>query len=144
MKLDEVITTLDDDSQEYLISSPCNDENTSLEDKALHEEAIDVYEMANLGPNTTGIQNIVVWVNGGVSRLQHGPRIKVVRGSKWKSDESSTIPLTGIPRVIGNASITQDEFAEIVKWIELNRDLLIKYGNDEMDTAEFIQQLKKV
>lgn len=130
--------------QEFLISDPCADDNILASDRALHEEAIDLYEMANLGPNTTGIQDIVIWVNGGVDKLQHGPRIKVVKGSKWRSDQSSTIPLTGVPRVIGNAPITQDDFALIVKWIDLNRDLLIRYGNNEMDTAEFIQQLRRV
>lgn len=141
MKLEDLTVN---ENQEFLVSAPCVSTDAPDSDKALHEEAIDLFEMANLGPNTTGIQDIVVWVNGGVDKLRHGPRIKVVKGNKWRSDLSSTVPLTGVPRIIGNAPITQEEFAQIVKWINLNRDLLMRYGNNEMDTAEFIQQLRKI
>lgn len=114
------------------------------EDILLHEEVIDLYEMANLSSRTTGIPGVVVWVNSGGDRLQHGPRIKVVRGNKFRVELSSTIPLTGVPRIIGKADLSQDEFANVVKWMTLNRETLLQYHDDEIDTAEMIGQLKKI
>jgi hypothetical protein len=114
------------------------------EDVLLHEEVINLWEMANISSKSTGIDGIIVWVNGGGSKLQHGPRIKVCRGLKWNPAETSTIPLTGKPRVIGNADVTQDEFAQIVQWINLNKAAIISYSNDEITTDELFTLLKKI
>lgn len=113
-----------------------------FKDQLLHREKIDLFEMANLGPRTTGIPNFIIWISTGEG-LRHGPRIKIVKGSRWKKGESSTIPLEGMPRVIGNADVNQDEFSEIVEWINLNRDLLIKYWKNEILTDDLIPLLKK-
>lgn len=114
------------------------------EDRALHEEAIELEEMANLHPSDTGLTNVVVWVNGGGDKLQHGPRIKVSRGNKYRAETSSTIPLTGMPRIIGNADLSQDEFAQVIQWIDINRDTILKYANDELTTAEMLVSIKKL
>jgi len=113
-------------------------------DTLLHEECIDIYEMANLHKEDTGISNVVIWVSGGGEKLKHGPRIKVVHGNKFKPELSSTIPLTPPMRIIGNADVSQEEFAQIIDWIELNRDIILKYWNDEISTHTLLDSIKKI
>ena len=113
-------------------------------DKQLHEEAWNLWEMANLYPNDTGIADVVIWVSGGGASLQHGPRIKVSNGQKWNPSENSTIPLTGLPRIIGKANISQQQFSEIIKWIEANRTTIQQYWDDQISTADMINSLNKI
>lgn len=113
------------------------------DDIMLHEEEMNLWEMANLRPETTGIDNYVIWVSSGEA-VRHGPRIKVARGVKWDKKNNATIPLTGIPRVVGDIGITQDEFAKIVEWITLNKDPLMRFWNSELATDELLDLLKKI
>ena len=124
------------------VSSP--DALATVAHSLLHEEAMDMWEMANLHGTTTGLDNLVVWVSGGGSQLQHGPRIKVVKGTKFRPENSSTVPLTGVPRIIGNADLSQDEFAEVIKWIRLNRETILQYWNDDISTEQMISAINKI
>lgn len=116
----------------------------SITDLEMHNEPISLWEMANLSSQATGINNIIVWVNGGGDKLKHGPRIKVYRGTKVQDGQSSTIPLTGTPRVIGKANINQEEFSQIVKWMMLNHDALIEYSNNQLTTDQLFAKLQKI
>jgi len=138
MKIDDVLIH---EEENLFISSPCS--NVSEEDSLLHEEAMNLWEMANLHPGDTGLENMVVWVGGGGDRLKHGPRIKVVKGKKFKPELSSTVPLFGKPKIIGNANLTQSEFANLVAWIQLNRDVILKYWDDSISTREMLSMIKK-
>ena len=131
MKIHEII------SPQLLIS-------TTPDDVELHNECVSLWEMANLSSKTTGIDNIIIWVNGGGDKLQHGPRIKVSKGTKWNTASNSTIPLLGMPRIIGKADISQHEFSEIVKWININRNALLQYNDDLIQTDELIRLLKPI
>jgi len=145
MKLNELLPEdiLLHNEEALFISSPIGnilDES----DNRVHIEPMNLWEMANLGTSTTGLDGLIVWVSGGGEKLKHGPRIKVVRGTKFKPELSSTIPLTGIPRIIGNADLSQEEFAKLISWIEKNRQTILKYWNDEIHTAEMVNMIKKV
>lgn len=120
------------------------DKNANLEDSLLHEEAMDMWEMANLSSKKTGLPNLIVWASGGGDKLQHGARIKVVKGTKFRRELSSTVPLFGKPRIIGNADLSQEEFTLLLKWIRLNRSAILKYYNDEISTDEFFDLIEKV
>jgi hypothetical protein len=125
-------------------SSPILDENVPLEEKLTHEEPINLYEMANLSSNITGIPNIIIWVNGGANKLRHAQRIKVAKGNHFAPALTSTIPIVGMPWVQGHADLTQDDLAMIMQWVELNRPVLLAYGEDKMSTDEMISMLKKI
>lgn len=111
------------------------------EDILLHEEKMNLWEMANLRPKDTGL-NVVIWVSSGQG-VKHGPRIKVCSGPKWDETKCSTIPLTGIYKVIGNADISQEEFSKIVKWIEINKKALLDFWNGKIQyTQDLLNMLK--
>lgn len=113
------------------------------DDIILHEEAMNLWEMANLRPKDTGIDNCVIWISSGEA-VKYGPRIKVAKGLKWDSKNNATIPLTGMPRVIGDVGITQDDFSKIVKWIGINKEALMQFWNSELSTKEILDLLKKI
>lgn len=112
-------------------------------DIILHEEEMNLWEMANLRPSDTGIDNYIIWISSGEA-VQHGPRIKVVKSLRWDKNNNATIPLTGKPRIIGDIGITQSEFSEIIKWINLNKKTLMQFWNSELSTKEVLNMLKKV
>ena len=138
MRIDDLIH----EEENNFTSSP--DINANKQDSLLHEEVMNLWEMANLHQKSTGLKNLVVWLSGGGDRLQHGARIKVVKGKKFKPELSSTVPLFGKPRIIGNADLSQDDFAELLNWINLNRTTILKYWNDEISTEEMISLIKKI
>lgn len=121
-----------------------SDISANNEDSLLHEEAMCLWEMANLTKKTTGLDGLVVWLRCGGDRLQHGPRIKVVKGIKYNPELSSTVPLHGVPRIIGNAKLTQNEFADLIKWIHLNKKTILKYWHDSISTEEMISSIEKL
>jgi len=113
------------------------------DDILLHEEEMNLWEMANLRPKDTGIDNYVIWISSGEA-VQHGPRIKIAKGLKWDKKNNATLPLTGLPRIIGDIGVTQDEFSKIVEWINLNKDALMLFWNSELSTKEILELLKKI
>jgi len=60
------------------------------DDILLHEEEMNLWEMANLRPKTTNL-NVIIWVSSGRG-VKHGPRIKICNGATWNSNQCSTIP----------------------------------------------------
>lgn len=112
------------------------------DDILLHNEPVNLWEMANISTNKTGL-NVIIWVSSGESS-KHAPRIKICSGKKWNSDECSTIPIHGLPRIIGNAKVTQSQFSEIIKWIKLNKRLIIQYWNSEITTDEMLNNISSI
>lgn len=139
MKVEDILIH---EEEHLFTSSP--DENACEKDALLHEESMNMWEMANLHPEDTGLLNLIVWTSGGGEKLQHGPRIKVVKGNKYRPELSSTVPLYGKPKIIGNANLSQNDFTCLVKWINLNKSAILKYWNDEVTTHEFISLIKKI
>lgn len=111
-------------------------------DIILHEEVIDLFEMSNLTVDETGIEGLVVWVNGGGDKLRHGPRIKVSKGLRWDKQHNATIPMTGTPRVIGNVQLSQDQFSQLVQWMLINKPVLLAYHNNQLSTAQMLKQIQ--
>jgi hypothetical protein len=114
------------------------------QDTLLHEEYINLTEMPNLRANLTGISDVVIMVSGKGHTLQHGPRIKVCDGVNWDNSHVSTIPITGKPRIIGNADISQEQFSKIMKWVNLNRPTIMAYWSGNIETEEMYNSIKKI
>jgi len=113
------------------------------DDILLHEEEINLWEMANLRSEFTGIDGYIIWISSGEA-AKHGPRIKVSKGIRWDKNNSATIPLTGKPRIIGDLNVTQSEFSEIIKWVNLNKKILLEFWNSKLSTDQVLNLLKKV
>ena len=91
------------------------------------------YEMANLRPERTGLPFVVFISQKGGAR--HDVRVKVARGAKARSSEMVTVAIRPAVRVIRGALDPRD-LALLTRWIDLNRDILIKYWDGDIEYTE--------
>ncbi len=108
----------------------------------LHEEKMNLWEMANLSPEDTGVPRYTIWVSSGQA-VKHGPRIKVTKGIRWKENENATVTIQDTPKVIGGDSIgmRKKEYDAIAEWVILNKDLLLRFWKGRMSTKALLDQL---
>jgi hypothetical protein len=104
----------------------------------------ELMEMANVGPKTTGIDNVVIWV--GPNPGQHWKRIKISNIPN-RIDDKDLFVLT-IPdfKIIGNVNtkfITSKIMEQIKKWVVDHMQAIIDYSDKKLLTDDFIEALKK-
>jgi len=103
--------------------------------------------MANLRPEDTGIENAIIWISSGEysgAKIQHGPRIKVMKGTtrtKEALKDAVTVRLTNPPEILGDLSGKLKK--QVIKFVNENRDTLIRYWNFEIGTLELGKLLNK-
>ena len=103
----------------------------------------DLYEMANLYPRDTGLP-MTIWVNP-KGNAQHDARIKVclTPGDRMDASNTAVVAVRPQPHVIAGQLSSQD-FAEVGRWIDLNRDALLGYWDGIVSTVEFATRIKKI
>jgi hypothetical protein len=104
--------------------------------------------MSNLLPEDTGVDGAVIWISAGEFHgvdAQHGPRVKVVLGNKITTEglrESVSVRITDPPVVLG--SLPSNIRKQVIRFIERNRDVLIRHWNGELGAKETLNLLKPV
>jgi hypothetical protein len=110
----------------------------------------ELFLMANLYPKRTGLP-FIVWIsvrvaNSVLGSSSHVIRAKVSRGPKIKPEELITVGL--LPKVYELSAdeyqLTREELALLQQWVDLNWGVLIEYWNEDIDTVEVIERLKKL
>lgn len=105
---------------------------------------LNFFELANLKTKTTSLpMNIFISTKGS---SPHGPRIKVQSNYSTRTQETEffTLTISNEPEVIGDPKDIKIKDIELVKsFILANKRALIRYWNDEIDTAEVLSILKK-
>ena len=91
------------------------------------------YEMANLRPERTGLPFVVFISQKGGAR--HDVRVKVAPGAKARPSELITVAIRQSVRVVRGALDPRD-LALLTRWIDLNRDTLIKYWDGDIEYTE--------
>ena len=107
------------------------------------KDLINLYEMSNLRPVSTGL-SVFIWLDdmGSDRRNKHQlPRLKVAQ--QKANNFIGTVSISDKPIVI-NGYIDIDILSDISKWIKLNLDVLLKHWNGEIETIELKLYLKKV
>jgi len=92
----------------------------------LNDVLSDMCEMANVKPRTTGLSTYIY-----VSHKQgnHGPRIKVVNSKKSWDNDNFSVSIGDEPLIVGGISkIGQENLDKVFNFIQLNKDLLLKFG----------------
>ncbi len=100
--------------------------------------------MANLWPEETGLSK-KLWVDDSASdrKLKHSNR-RVKFGS-WGDYVTITFLKKGDYKVVGNKSRkTGKDVLEVVKWIDLNYDLLVELYEGKISIATFSTRMKQV
>jgi len=102
-----------------------------------------LFEMANLSPMRTGLP-FVVWISPKAG-APHDVRVKVSKGPKVHSSELVAVAIRPDVHVVGGGKMSAHDLALLCKWVELNRDVIIKYWDGDIEyTEDAIAALKSV
>jgi hypothetical protein len=99
------------------------------------------FEMANLFSKHTGLP-FVVWISyrGGA---QHDVRVKVSPGPKALPSEMASVAIRPNVRVV-EGEMSASDLSALTQWIALNRDVLIKYWDGDIDTKDALDEIQPV
>ena len=103
----------------------------------------DLFLISNLSPKRTGLP-FVVWISpkGGAT---HDVRVQVSRSPKAMPSEFITVTVRPTVQVLGLGTITGRELEMLTRWIELNRDVLIKFWDGRIEyTEDVLTQLQSI
>jgi hypothetical protein len=105
--------------------------------------ADELYGMANLFPQTTGLP-MVVWV-GYRGRARHDVRIKVqiTHGSRVNPSNMAVVGVRPVPRLIAGRLSSADQQL-VFECAALNTDALVAYWEGQIDTSTLVQRLKSL
>lgn len=94
----------------------------------------DFFEMANLSPTRTGLP-FVVWISPKAG-APHDVRVKVSSGPKAQSSDLVTVAIRPTVRVIGGGELSGHDLGLLQKWIDLNRDVIVKFWDGDIEYTE--------
>lgn len=115
----------------------------------IQQSYVAIEAMSNLRPKSTGIEGVVIWVSAGEfegKEGQHGPRVKVILGGGKVTQET----LKAAPSVsIKDAKVVWGKLSgktlkQVQQFIAMNRETLLRYWNQEIDTVEMSKGISKV
>jgi hypothetical protein len=107
---------------------------------AAEPETEDLYEMANLYPDTTGLP-MTVWVSPR-GNARHDVRVKVnmTHGNQMNIANTAVVAVRPSPRIVAGQLSPADAQA-VFQWVSLNSDPLVEYWDGQIDTARLIHRL---
>ena len=103
----------------------------------------DLYEMANLFPDDTGLP-VTVWVSPR-GRARHAARIKVCRvpGNRMVPSNTAAVAIEPEPRLIAG-QLPAEYLGPVMRWVTINRDPLLEYWYGDIGTGALIHRLRRV
>src|SRR5215813_7532161 len=106
------------------------------------EDDRDLFEMANLYPDTTGLP-MTVWVSPR-GNARHDVRVKVnmTHGDQMNIANTAIVGVRPTPSVIAGHLSPGDQRA-VFEWVSLNTAALVAYWEGRIDTIELGQQLTR-
>ena len=106
-------------------------------------EAEDLFEMANLYPDTTGLP-MTVWVSPR-GNARHDVRVKVnmTHGEQMNIENTAVVGVRPTPRLVAGRLSAADAQA-VFAWVLLNAGTLVSYWEGRIDTARMIHALRRL
>jgi hypothetical protein len=100
------------------------------------------FEMANLSPKRTGLP-FVVWISPKAG-APHDVRVRVSRSAKAQSSDLVSVAIRPDVHVV-HGDMSAHDLDLLRKWVELNRDVIIKYWDGDIEyTEDAIAALKPI
>lgn len=117
-------------------------EHSGIHNQPCEMETEDLFEMANLYPDTTGLP-MTVWISPR-GNVRHGVRVKVnmTHGNQMTIANTAVVAVRPTRRVI-SGHLSPDDTQAVFRWITLNVDALVAYWEGRIDTACVIQALNR-
>ena len=108
------------------------------------KELLDMFEMSNLGSKDTNLSR-VIWVSS-KGKTRHAPRIKIqnIEGDKSKPETLDiSITIEDNPKLV-KGNLLNKELEKYIKWIKLNKDVLLDYWYGNILTREMLNKIKRL
>jgi hypothetical protein len=106
------------------------------------EEVDDLYEMANLFPRTTGLP-MTVWVSPR-GRARHDARVKVSSTpGRMDIGHTAEVGIRPSPGLI-EGNLASADLELVAQWIRANKEALIDFRNETIDSVELGARLRKI
>ena len=105
----------------------------------------ELFEMANVTEETTGIKDVVIWI--GPNPASHGKRVKVSNiPGKISSNDcfTLTIPKFEIIGEVNNNFIDTPKLDKIKEFLSINLQLIQDYSDYKISTKQLLDGLKPV
>lgn len=103
----------------------------------------DIFAVANLYPETTGLP-MTVWISPrGTARYDVRIKVKMTHGNRMNIANTAVVGVRPRTRVITGRLSPADTQA-VFEWVTLNTDALLAYWDGRIDTARIIQALKSL
>ena len=116
-------------------------EQAAASEEIVETEAEDLFEMANLYPDTTGLP-MTVWVSPrGTARHDVRVKVNMTHGNQMNIANTAVVGVRPTPRVIAG-QLSPTDAQEVYQWVSLNADALVAYWEGRIDTARLIHALK--
>ena len=93
-----------------------------------------LFDMANVSPKRTGLP-FVVWISPSAG-APHDVRVIVSRRPRVHSSELISVAIRPEVRVVSGGKMSPQDLALLQKWVELNRDVIVKYWDGEIEYTE--------
>jgi hypothetical protein len=112
------------------------------------EKIPDCFLLSNLRASDTGVEGAVLWISAGEfapGHAVHGPRIMVMLGEKITTeglDMAVSVRLTDPPEILGE--LPGEVERDVVRFIAVNRDVLLAHWGGELDARETLDRLQRV
>jgi hypothetical protein len=102
-----------------------------------------LFEMANLYPDTTGLP-MTVWVSPR-GNARHDVRVNVTmtHGNQMNIANTAVVGVRPTPRAIAGR-LSPADTQPVFQWVVLNTDVLVAYWEGQIDTARMIRGLKRL
>jgi hypothetical protein len=106
-------------------------------------EPADLFEMANLFPEDTGLP-VTVWVSPR-GNARRAARIKVCRvgGNRMGPSNAAVVAIVPEPRLI-EGKLPGRYLEPVTQWVALNAEALLRYWNGEIGTGGLLRELRRV
>ena len=108
------------------------------------EETEDLFEMANLSPALTGLP-MIVWISErGRARRDARVKVSLVHGRGGRPDRTALVSVRPTVDIVAGPELDRHDLSLARRWIELNRDAIIAYGDGDLLTDEVVARLQPI
>jgi hypothetical protein len=102
----------------------------------------ELFEMANLRPESTGLP-FIVWISPGLNS-QHDIQVKVSRTPRPRA-EMTSVALRPVLSVTDGPPLTRDEIGVLQRWVSLNWQPLLDFWEGRIEyTEDVIARLRRI
>ncbi len=128
------------------MNAPTTSTAESIDRDLAHEDA--GFDLADAGPETTGLPFVVCLQQNVWRRLTHGPRLLVYQRAPRHAPLSISVPMTSVetPRVVaGEVTVPDADLASVFEFVGDNREVLCRYWADgDYSTREMLDDIRAV